>query len=71
MKFLVFIAAIVSIWYVMRWIRQAETTHRAQQARQAPKLGATDTVVCSRCAIYVPANHLTACSRRDCPFPRA
>ncbi len=70
MKFLVLILAIVSLWYVMRWVQQVEGARRMRQFRSATSLRATDTVACGRCGTYVPADDLTACTRRDCPFPR-
>ena len=79
MKFLVFIAILVSAWYVMRWMQNAEVerrvraeraTHRRAGAQpRGRQVRATDTVVCSRCGAYVPTEFPTACDRRDCPFP--
>ena len=69
MKFFVFLAAIISIWYVMRWVQQAENGRRMREFRSATSLGATETVICERCGTYVPANNQTACGRNDCPFP--
>ena len=79
MKFLVFIALTISAWYVMGWIQQTMAAGRKLN-RQSPAdrqtggqdrtaMRATDTVVCSRCGTYVPADFPTACSRNDCPFP--
>jgi hypothetical protein len=69
-KLFVFLIAVVSIWYVMRWVQQVEAGRRVREFRSATQLRATDTVICERCGTYVPANSLTACGRRDCPFPR-
>jgi hypothetical protein len=79
MKFLVFIAILVSAWYVMRWMHQAEVERRLRAERAAGRrtgkapqprqMRATDTVVCSRCGAYVPSEFPSACDRRDCPFP--
>ena len=79
MKFLVFIAILVSAWYVMRWMQQFEVERRLRAERAAHRrtgaqprarpVRATDTVVCSRCGTYVPSEFPTACDRRDCPFP--
>ena len=56
MKFFVFIAIVVSLWYVMRWIQQAEaarrlhTRDRARPARgqQNTMTRTTDMKACSR-----------------------
>lgn len=79
MKFLVFIAILVSAWYVMRWMQQAEVERRVRADRatyrrtgaqqQARRVRTTDTVACPRCGTYVPTEFPTACDRRDCPFP--
>jgi len=77
MKFFVFLAIVVSLWYVMRWFQQAETERRLRQSRSSDRAKrtarkvarATDTIVCVRCGAYVPADHPTACERSDCPFP--
>jgi len=78
MKFLVFLAIVISIWYAMRWLQQAEVNRRVRQNQSndnsrstmfRKSARATDTVVCSRCGAYVPAEFPTACSRGDCPFP--
>lgn len=79
MKFLVFIAILVSGWYVMRWMQQAEVERRLRAGRSAGRrtgkaaqprqMRATDTVVCPRCGTYVPSEFPSACDRRDCPFP--
>jgi hypothetical protein len=79
MKFLVFIAILVSAWYVMRWMQQAEVERRVRADRaahrrtgappRARQVRATDTVACARCGTYVPSEFPTACDRRDCPFP--
>jgi len=73
MKFLVFISLVISIWYVMRWFQQ-EAAKRIQPRRRDERRGgrtmrATDTVVCSKCGAYVPADYPTACDRTGCPFP--
>ena len=76
MKFLVLLSAIVALWYVMRWVQQVEASRRvherrsAAQPRQTRVIRATDTIACPRCGTYVPADHPTACTRPDCPFPR-
>jgi hypothetical protein len=81
MKFLVFLTIIVSIWYVTRWFQRANAARMqppprgpspfsAPPRRQAVPL-ATDTILCARCGIYIPADPPTACARNDCPFPRA
>ncbi len=79
MKFLVFIAILVSAWYVMRWLQNAEVERRVRAERaadrrtgkapQARQMRATDTVLCSRCGAYVPSEFPTACDRKGCPFP--
>ena len=78
MKFLVFIVIVVSLWYVMRWFQQIETGRALHRRRMSERrdggasqraMRATDTVICSRCGTYVPAEFPTACSRADCPFP--
>jgi hypothetical protein len=77
MKLLVIIAALIGVWTVMRWVEQAGRSRRAAAERPqtrrmnaAKAEAATDTVVCARCGVYVPAGNATACSRADCPFPR-
>ena len=77
MKLFVFLAIVVSLWYVMRWFQQVESERRLHRdrtrergdptARKVPR--ATDTIVCVRCGSYVPADHPTACEKKDCPFP--
>lgn len=79
MKFFVFIAILVTAWYVLRWMQNAEVERRVRAERRAysraghaPKgrqVRATDTIVCSRCGAYVPAEFPTACDRKGCPFP--
>ncbi len=83
MKFLVFISLLVSAWYVMRWLQQFETERRLRAERQGGQrsasrrggteartaMRATDTIICSRCGAYVPADFPTACDRAGCPFP--
>ncbi len=79
MKFLVFIVLTVSLWYVMGWVQQQIAAGRKLQQRRSggrqtgadtrKAMRATDTVVCSRCGTYVPADFPTACGRADCPFP--
>jgi hypothetical protein len=78
MKFLVFIAILVSAWYVMRWMQNAEVERRVRartgdrptrKPGQARQMRATDTTLCSRCGAYVPSEFPTACERKDCPFP--
>jgi hypothetical protein len=79
MKFFVFLGIVVSLWYVMQWLQQAEANRRLRQNRGDQRASrtrpnsrmarATDTIVCSRCGAYVPADHPTACERNDCPFP--
>jgi hypothetical protein len=77
MKFIVFITLIAAGWYVMRWLRQFEVNRRANSERSGRRTGAasprqmraTDTIVCSRCGIYVPSDFPTACDRTGCPFP--
>jgi hypothetical protein len=74
MKFILFIAITVSLWYAMRWMQQAEATRRARQQRSAaaPRarktIQATDMTRCARCGTYVPVNLLSACGRADCPI---
>lgn len=75
MKFFVFIALVVSLWYVMRWIQQAEAARRLHArdrsagSRQGTMTRATDMKDCPRCGAYVPAEFPTSCGRQDCPFP--
>ena len=78
MKFLVFIAILVTAWYVMRWLQNAEVERRVRartadrrtgKAPQARQMRATDTIPCSRCGAYVPSEFPTACDRSGCPFP--
>jgi hypothetical protein len=76
MKFLLFISIVVSLWYVMRWIQQAEQSRRLREDRSAGRahaarraMRATDTIICPRCGTYVPAEFPSACARTDCPFP--
>jgi hypothetical protein len=79
MKFLVFIAILLSAWYVMRWLQQAEIERRLRAERaanrrtgaapRARQVRTTDTIVCSRCGTYVPSEFPTACDRPGCPFP--
>ncbi len=74
MKFFVFIAIVVSVWYVMQWFQRAEMPRRMNRQRPNGKAGpravrATDTIACNRCGVYVPADFPTACERKGCPFP--
>jgi len=79
MKFLVFIAILVSAWYVMRWMQNVEVERRLRAERaayrstgahpRARRVRTTDTIACSRCGTYVPSEFPTACDRRDCPLP--
>lgn len=70
MKFFVFIAIVVSVWYIMQWMQRVEASRRHEVQRRSGKLArATDTIACPRCGTYVPADFPTACDRRDCPFP--
>jgi hypothetical protein len=75
MKFFLFIALVVTGWYVLGWVQQqVDAGRKAQQRRSRvdqPRRHdrATDTTVCSRCGAYVPADFPTACARADCPFP--
>ena len=78
MKFFVFIALIAFVWYGMRWLQQFEIARRTERPRPADRrdgaqasrmMRATDTMVCSRCGSYVPAEFPTACDRTGCPFP--
>jgi hypothetical protein len=80
MKFLVFIAIVTSVWYVMRWLQQFEANRRLHGGRPGgqrsanrqgslKQMRATDTIVCSRCGTYVPSDFPTACDRAGCPFP--
>jgi hypothetical protein len=70
MKFFLFIAIVVSAWYVMQWFQQAEATRRRNvQQRSGKPIRAMDTIACKRCGTYVPSEFPTACDRRDCPFP--
>lgn len=73
MKFFVFIMILVAAWYGMRWLQQFETERRLRADRRSGKarkmMRATDTIVCSRCGTYVPADFPTACDRPGCPFP--
>ena len=78
MKFLVFIAILVTAWYVMRWLQNAEVERRVRartadlrtgKAPKARQMRATDTIPCSRCGAYVPSEFPTACDRSGCPFP--
>jgi hypothetical protein len=78
MKLFVFLAIVVSLWYVMRWLQQAEVNRRVRQNRSNDNskrssfrntTRATDTIVCPRCGAYVPAEFPTACDRSDCPYP--
>ncbi len=79
MKFFVFIAIVVSLWYVMRWVQQ-ESARRLRDRdrprpqgrstdRQRPAPRATDLTACPRCGSYVPAEFPVSCGRRDCPYP--
>ena len=74
MKFLIFIIITVSLWYVMRWMQQAEVTRRARQQRSASPpharkaMKATDMTRCARCDTYIPVNSASACARTDCPI---
>lgn len=79
MKFFVFIAILVTAWYVMRWMQNAEVERRVRAERAAYRrtgkatpprqMRATDTILCSRCGAYVPSEFPTACDRKGCPFP--
>jgi hypothetical protein len=78
MKYLVFIVIVVFIWYAMRWTQQAEVSRRLNEERskdrktsQKRAAGAVETIICSRCRAYIPANSPTACDRGDCPYPAA
>ena len=76
MKLIVFIAAVVLIWFVVRTVRQGEVARSQQQAapRSAPRrkeVSATDTIACPKCGAYLPADRPTACARADCPYPKA
>ncbi len=79
-KFVLFAVVVAVIWYLSRLGQRAEIERLAAGgARRKPPDGriargqvrATDTTVCSRCGTYVPTDFPTACSRNDCPFPRA
>jgi hypothetical protein len=79
MKFFAFIIIVVALWYVMRWIQQAETARRIlrdqQQrrtgggARPASRMRTTETMACPRCGTYVPSEFPISCGRADCPYP--
>lgn len=75
MKFFVFIAILVTLWSVMRWVQQVMQVGRLRQAggrsrtnrRAVPK--ATDLIACKRCGSYVAAEFPVSCGRNDCPYP--
>jgi len=74
MKFIVFIALLVGGWYVLRWFQQFEISRKPQQQGGNQRGGiaqrqATETIACTRCGTYVPAEFPTACDRTGCPFP--
>ena len=75
MKFFLFIALVVTGWYLLGWVQQqidaGRKLHERRSGRPPSRAHdrATDTVICSRCGAYVPADFPTACSRKECPFP--
>jgi len=78
MKYLLFIVIVVFIWYAMRWAQQAEVARRLNEERskdrrttQKRTSRAVETIICSHCRAYIPANSPTACNRGDCPYPAA
>jgi hypothetical protein len=78
MKYLLFIVIVVFIWYAMRWAQQAELSRRLNEERfkdrktsQKRTSRAVETIICSNCRAYIPANSPTACNRGDCPYPAA
>ena len=80
LKILFVIAALIGVWTVFRWVEQAGKSRRVKEDRSETRRmrsagvagaeTATDTILCTRCGVYVPAGNATACSRPDCPFPR-
>jgi uncharacterized protein len=82
-KVLLLVLVVAVVWFGFRWLTQmtantprnqapARRDHAAaRESSRESSRAIEDLAPCPRCSAYVSAQEPTACSRADCPYPRA
>jgi uncharacterized protein len=74
-KFVVFVIAVVAVWYGYRWLeRQGYVGTGAKKpvpSNRRDVMVAEETVKCRACGVYLTRADAHACGQAGCPFPKA